>query len=442
MAAELLRTDIGPVQEESDIPGAGMFELENSNPNTDQTVSGGPVQEATGEDAAQNNTEVLPQYCFVPEITEKLNPRDRLMLSYMVRHGSEPVRPRDVGALLNVSRQPRYKALAYFKSKVIMGIPAVRDMVASEGVGQNTRWAWLGEPAIVHWDTPERQRGMVQAQLPVQPKQTPESTTETTQRTLTVGGLNVVESDGALSLFVKSKPIYLPDSSARILEIVALHTEGVELGELHGMINRLTSGDIAMDSVVNHIKAIREALQDTSARDSLHVRTVDKEAGQAIVLKLDGAIPRTPQEWPEYLAAIRPPYDTDKKTLASKRENNWRSLAACRGTDREMFYASGHVRLMAARMVCMQCPVMYKCLDLAMTAEAGTWEGQRFGIFGGLDPAQRYAIDQVRKKQGEAAAEALTVTLQIDAFRDAWNRSAQQYHNNKKRRRADESEAA
>ncbi|HLR96573.1 MAG TPA: WhiB family transcriptional regulator, partial [Jiangellaceae bacterium] len=63
--------------------------------------------------------------------------------------------------------------------------------------------------------------------------------------------------------------------------------------------------------------------------------------------------------------------------------DEWRSMAACRGMETDLFYPEGrgrtlHDREAVAKQVCASCPVAAHCR--AAAAEVG----ERFGIWGGL----------------------------------------------------------
>lgn len=69
----------------------------------------------------------------------------------------------------------------------------------------------------------------------------------------------------------------------------------------------------------------------------------------------------------------------------------------------ELWFAqTGSIDDQEARRNCRACPARDACLDLALTAEQGLTAQMRFGVYGGLDPRQRAAID--RKQRKEAAA--------------------------------------
>ena len=64
----------------------------------------------------------------------------------------------------------------------------------------------------------------------------------------------------------------------------------------------------------------------------------------------------------------------------------WRELAACRGTDLEVFFPGRGQSAGAARQVCAACPVRQPCLDYAITNRI------THGIWGGLTERERRAL--------------------------------------------------
>lgn len=82
----------------------------------------------------------------------------------------------------------------------------------------------------------------------------------------------------------------------------------------------------------------------------------------------------------------------------------WTPLAACRGMTDALFYPEpGQGRTDTARDTCRACPVRWECL-----ADALGWEPSyhRFGVWGGLDGAQRIRVARALKAHREAVAEA------------------------------------
>ena len=64
----------------------------------------------------------------------------------------------------------------------------------------------------------------------------------------------------------------------------------------------------------------------------------------------------------------------------------WRQLAACRGTDLEVFFPERGESAGPARQVCAACPVREPCLDYAITNRIA------YGIWGGLTERERRAL--------------------------------------------------
>lgn len=55
--------------------------------------------------------------------------------------------------------------------------------------------------------------------------------------------------------------------------------------------------------------------------------------------------------------------------------------------------------------LCRGCPIQRDCLEVAMTAEGGTPVSNRFGIFGGMSPAQRLGLHRKRIAASRARME-------------------------------------
>jgi WhiB family transcriptional regulator, redox-sensing transcriptional regulator len=64
----------------------------------------------------------------------------------------------------------------------------------------------------------------------------------------------------------------------------------------------------------------------------------------------------------------------------------WRELAACRGTDLEVFFPERGESAEPARRICAACPVRQACLDYAITNRIV------HGIWGGLTERERRAL--------------------------------------------------
>jgi WhiB family redox-sensing transcriptional regulator len=91
----------------------------------------------------------------------------------------------------------------------------------------------------------------------------------------------------------------------------------------------------------------------------------------------------------------------------------WRALAACRGTQIEVFFPGRGETAEPARQVCARCPVCQQCLEFAV--------GNRivYGIWGGLTGPERRALQSgwlraARRDRDEAirAADAAGFTAE------------------------------
>jgi WhiB family redox-sensing transcriptional regulator len=89
----------------------------------------------------------------------------------------------------------------------------------------------------------------------------------------------------------------------------------------------------------------------------------------------------------------------------------WRELAACRGTDLDVFFPGRGEPAEPARHVCAACPVRQPCLDYAITNRI------THGIWGGLTGRERRALQSrwvrtMRRERDRAirAAEAAGYT--------------------------------
>jgi hypothetical protein len=81
----------------------------------------------------------------------------------------------------------------------------------------------------------------------------------------------------------------------------------------------------------------------------------------------------------------------------------WRDHASCANTDPEAFFPENGLGYLERRAkavrICMRvCPVRDACLADTLRAEAGLAAESRFGIFGGLTPKQRAALDAAPRR--------------------------------------------
>lgn len=81
--------------------------------------------------------------------------------------------------------------------------------------------------------------------------------------------------------------------------------------------------------------------------------------------------------------------------------HEWMEHARCREEDPELFFPPGSFRrayeqMERARLVCLRCPVVGPCLDLALRTRADD------GVWGGATPYERKLI---RRRLGQGSAE-------------------------------------
>ena len=79
---------------------------------------------------------------------------------------------------------------------------------------------------------------------------------------------------------------------------------------------------------------------------------------------------------------------------------SWRDQAACLGMDTDLFFTKGGTHeAQEAIAVCCQCPVASECLEYALAHEPRE-RSHRFGIWGGVMPPQRFAMESARERGG------------------------------------------
>ncbi|GHB03691.1 transcriptional regulator WhiB [Streptomyces tendae] len=79
---------------------------------------------------------------------------------------------------------------------------------------------------------------------------------------------------------------------------------------------------------------------------------------------------------------------TDELSAGLPVSTDWRSKAACRYEDPDLFFPIGNTgpalgQVEEAKAVCRGCPVMERCLQWALES------GQEHGVWGGTDEADR-----------------------------------------------------
>jgi hypothetical protein len=91
----------------------------------------------------------------------------------------------------------------------------------------------------------------------------------------------------------------------------------------------------------------------------------------------------------------------------------WERHARCRGLTTDSFFPDGKLgresqkdQAVAIRF-CHGCPVRLKCLDLALTAEGDAPAASRYGVFGGLTPAERHKLHERARKRAQVRSTVL-----------------------------------
>jgi Transcription factor WhiB len=84
------------------------------------------------------------------------------------------------------------------------------------------------------------------------------------------------------------------------------------------------------------------------------------------------------------------------------RPADWRTQAACRGEDPDLFFPHSWTgpsltQIQQAKTICARCPVADTCLTTALADEGGAQD--RYGIRGGLTGPERYSLRR-RKTRG------------------------------------------
>ena len=75
----------------------------------------------------------------------------------------------------------------------------------------------------------------------------------------------------------------------------------------------------------------------------------------------------------------------------------WADHGSCVGRDPDIFFPERGADTGQARAHCRACPVRSECLDYALETR------QKFGVWGGLTPAQRRRLGRTREEETELA---------------------------------------
>jgi len=82
-------------------------------------------------------------------------------------------------------------------------------------------------------------------------------------------------------------------------------------------------------------------------------------------------------------------------------DQQWQEYGACRTVPVAVFFPPVEQESDDAKRVCAACSVQEDCLEFAISA------GERFGVWGGLDPQERRSLVARRRARLRAAAAAL-----------------------------------
>jgi WhiB family transcriptional regulator, redox-sensing transcriptional regulator len=93
---------------------------------------------------------------------------------------------------------------------------------------------------------------------------------------------------------------------------------------------------------------------------------------------------------------------------ATGNATNWRSSAACRSADPDLFFplsraGAADKQIARAKMICAGCQVRQECLEFALTQD------QSYGIWGGTTPEDRQRARRRKRRAAAAAAAKRTV---------------------------------
>lgn len=83
----------------------------------------------------------------------------------------------------------------------------------------------------------------------------------------------------------------------------------------------------------------------------------------------------------------------------------WAKDGECRWSDPDLFFPEIMTRQVeaAAKAVCnVHCPVQVECLEFALEMESELSVRYRAGIWGGLTPEERAAVDRARSRSKRA----------------------------------------
>ncbi len=105
------------------------------------------------------------------------------------------------------------------------------------------------------------------------------------------------------------------------------------------------------------------------------------------------------------------------RTTHAPQGREWRSQAACLGTDPELFYPAAEIgpvhdaQVAAAKAVCARCPVVAACL-------VGALARIPYGVAGGLTEDERRTLRRRDRQTVAAVARAVTAAQKAATVQD------------------------
>jgi len=84
--------------------------------------------------------------------------------------------------------------------------------------------------------------------------------------------------------------------------------------------------------------------------------------------------------------------------------DQWVRYAACADEDPELWFPYQPADQAYPKSVCRSCLVKDQCLDLAMAAEGSSSHEKRYGVFGGMAPADRARMAANARRRNKRAA--------------------------------------
>ena len=79
----------------------------------------------------------------------------------------------------------------------------------------------------------------------------------------------------------------------------------------------------------------------------------------------------------------------------------------CQLADPDLWFATAPEVVATAVQLCGQCPVLERCLAVAMRIEGGQRPSSRYGVWGGLTAEQRYRLSRTHQYRKASARQGV-----------------------------------